>query len=319
MMMKKVIDLIKSAENIALFCHINCDGDAVGSVFALKRILEEFGKNVTAFIDTKIPERLKFMPKLYDAEYLTVYEDKGFDLFIALDCGDLKRLGEFAEVFENAENTISIDHHASNSRFAKENVVVADASATGEIIYDLTQMGNFLISKETATLLYGAIASDTGSFQYQNTSSKTHMIASRLIELGADSVMMNKKLFDTLMVNEIKIKGYAMSNFQLFADGKICFVGITKETMEKVGCLYEDVEGISGFPRSVDGVEIGLLAKEWKDNVFKISIRTNNYVDATVLAGKFGGGGHIKASGCTIEGSIDEVKEKIVKAAKELI
>ena len=131
--------------------------------------------------------------------------------------------------------------------------------------------------------------------------------------------MMNKKLFDTLMVNEIKIKGYAMSNFQLFADGKICFVGITKETMEKVGCLYEDVEGISGFPRSVDGVEIGLLAKEWKDNVFKISIRTNTYVDATVLAGKFGGGGHIKASGCTIEGSIDEVKEKIVKAAKELI
>ena len=146
--MKKVIDLIKSAENIALFCHINCDGDAVGSVFALKRILEEFGKNVTAFIDTKIPERLKFMPKLYDAEYLTVYEDKGFDLFIALDCGDLKRLGEFAEVFENAENTISIDHHASNSRFAKENVVVADASATGEIIYDLTQMGNFLFQRK---------------------------------------------------------------------------------------------------------------------------------------------------------------------------
>lgn len=317
--MKKVIDLIKTAENIALFCHINCDGDAVGSVFALKRILEEFGKSVTVFIDTKIPERLKFMPKVYDAEYLTVYEDRGFDLFIALDCGDLKRLGEFAEVFEKAENTISIDHHASNSRFAKENVVVPDASATGEVLYDLTQMGNFLISKETATLLYGAIASDTGSFQYQNTSSKTHMIASKLIELGADSVMMNKKLFDTLMVNEIKIKGYAMSNFQLFEDGKICLVSITKDVMEKVECLYEDVEGISGFPRSVDGVEIGLLVKEWKDNVFKVSIRTNNYVDATVLAGKFGGGGHIKASGCTIEGSIDEVKEKIVKAAKELI
>lgn len=317
--MKKVIDLIKSAENIALFCHVNCDGDAVGSVFALKRILEEFGKTVTVFIDTKIPERLKFMPKIYDAEYLTVYEERGFDLFIALDCGDLQRLGEFAEVFENAENTVSIDHHASNSRFAKENIVVPDASATGEVIYDLTQMGNFLISKETATLLYGAIASDTGSFQYQNTSSKTHMIASRLIELGADSVLVNKKLFDTLMVNEIKIKGYAMNSFELFEEGKICVVGITKEVMDKIGCLYEDVEGIAGFPRSVEGVEIGLLIKEWKDNLFKISIRTNNYVDATALAGKFGGGGHIRASGCTIEGSISEVKEKIVKAAKELI
>lgn len=317
--MKKVIDLIKSAENIALFCHVNCDGDAVGSVFALKRILEEFGKTVTVFIDTKIPERLKFMPKIYDAEYLTVYEDRGFDLFIALDCGDLQRLGEFAEVFENAENTVSIDHHASNSRFAKENIVAPDASATGEVIYDLTQMGNFLISKETATLLYGAIASDTGSFQYQNTSSKTHMIASRLIELGADSVLVNKKLFDTLMVNEIKIKGYAMNSFELFEEGKICVVGITKEVMDKIGCLYEDVEGIAGFPRSVEGVEIGLLIKEWKDNLFKISIRTNNYVDATALAGKFGGGGHIRASGCTIEGSISEVKEKIVKAAKELI
>lgn len=317
--MKKIIDLIKAAENTALFCHINCDGDAVGSVFALKKVLEEFGKKATVFIDTKIPERLKFMPKLYNAEYLTEFEDRNFDLFVSLDCGDLARLGVFADIFEKAENTVSIDHHASNTRFAKENLVVSDASATGEIVFDLISAGNLLISKETATLIYGAIASDTGSFQYSNTSSKTHRIVSQLIDLGADHVLVNKKLFDTLQVNEIKIQGYAMNSFELFEDGKICFVGITKEKMNELGCLYEDVEGIAGFPRSITGVEIGLLAKEWKDNLFKISIRTNEYADATCLAGKFGGGGHIRASGCTIEGRLDEVKEKIVNAAKELI
>ena len=317
--MKKIIDIIKSAENIALFCHVNCDGDAVGSVFALKKVMEEFGKKVTAFIDTKIPERLKFMPELYNAEYLTEFEDRNFDLFVALDCGDVKRLGAFSEVFENMENTVSVDHHASNTRFAKENLVIPEASATGEIIFDLISTGNLLISKTAATLLFGAIASDTGSFQYSNTSSKTHRIVSQLIDLGADSVAVNKKLFDTLQINEIKIQGYAMNNFELFEEGKICFVGITKEKMQEIGCLYEDVEGISGFPRSVAGVEIGLLAKEWKDGLFKISIRCNEYADATVLAGKFGGGGHIKASGCTIEGNLDEVKEKIVNAAKELI
>lgn len=317
--MKKIIDLIKSAENIALFCHVNCDGDAVGSLFALKKVLEEFGKKVTAFIDTKIPERLKFMPEIYQAEYLTEFENRNFDLYVSLDCGDLARLGVFAEIFEKAENTISIDHHTSNTRFAKENLVVPDASATGEIIFELVSAGNLLISKETATLIYGAIASDTGSFQYSNTSSKTHKIASQLIELGADSVMVNKKLFDTLQVNEIKIQGYAMNSFELYEDGKICFVGITKEKMDEIGCLYEDVEGIAGFPRSVAGVEIGLLAKEWKKNLFKISIRCNEYADATSIAGKFGGGGHIRAAGCTIEGRLDEVKEKIVNTAKELI
>lgn len=317
--MKKIIDLIKSAENIALFCHVNCDGDAVGSLFALKKVLEEFGKKVTAFIDTKIPERLKFMPEIYQAEYLTEFENRNFDLYVSLDCGDLARLGVFAEIFEKAENTISIDHHTSNTRFAKENLVVPDASATGEIIFELVSAGNLLISKETATLIYGAIASDTGSFQYSNTSSKTHKIASQLIELGADSVMVNKKLFDTLQVNEIKIQGYAMNSFELYEDGKICFVGITKEKMDEIGCLYEDVDGIAGFPRSVAGVEIGLLAKEWKKNLFKISIRCNEYADATSIAGKFGGGGHIRAAGCTIEGRLDEVKEKIVNTAKELI
>ena len=317
--MKKIIDLIKASQNIALFTHINCDGDAVGSVFALKKVLDEFGKKTTVFIDKKIPERLKFMPEIYDAEYLTAYEDRNFDLFVALDCGDLPRLGEYATVFESAENTILIDHHKSNGGFAKENFVVPEASATGEVLFDIINEAKFLISKETASLLYGAIASDTGSFQYSNTSEKTHLIASKLIGLGADSVYVSKKLFDTLIVSEIKVKGYSMSNFRLFEDGRICTVGISKETMNELGCTYEDVEGVSGFPRSIDGVEVGLLIKEYSDGVFKISIRTNEYVDATVLAAKFGGGGHIRASGCTIEGTLEEVTEKIVNSAKELI
>jgi phosphoesterase RecJ-like protein len=126
-------------------------------------------------------------------------------------------------------------------------------------------------------------------------------------------------LFDTLMVSEIKIKGYAMSNFNLYEDGKICTVGISKKIMDEIGCVYEDVECLSGFPRSINGVEVGLLIKEWKDGIYKISIRTNSYVDSTVLASKFGGGGHIRASGCTIEGNLESVTEKIVNAAKELI
>ena len=312
--MESVIKALKKLNNAAIFTHVMPDGDAFGSALSLREVLKDMGKDADVYISDNVPKRLLFMSE----DYLTSFTDKGYDTLISLDAGDLKRLSEYGEIFKNHQNTISIDHHKTNSLFAKINYVVPEASSTGEVLYDIFKKMGAKISKKTAEHLYCAIASDTGCFKFSSTGEKGHLIAADLIKKGIDFAELNRLLFDTEEVVSYKLKGYAMNKAELHLGGKVSTVSITKEDLKMLGADFEHTEGLSDVTRVIEGVEVGIVLKE-KDDLVKVSIRTNRYVDATVLASTFGGGGHIRASGCVSDLSIEETKQKLIKKAQELI
>ena len=317
-MMNKVFEKILSGKKIALFTHVVPDGDALGSTFAMSLALEKLGKETTVFVNEKLPKKLEFLNNYYKKNYFTEFKDEGFDLYLALDCGDEKRLGIYCEPFMKSENNVSVDHHATNSKFAKENYVVGDASSTGELVFEFVKEAQVAFDENIASLIYTAVASDTGCFKYESTKQKAHIYAAELIGEGAEFAQINKLLFDTEFREELKLKGYAMNNMEYYHDGKLAVIVITNEILESMGATYEDAEVLSIIPRSVYGVEMGLVVKEWQGKT-KVSIRTNSYADATALAGKFGGGGHIRASGAVLECDVFAARDKLVEAAEELL
>ncbi len=316
--MNKAFEKIISAENVALFTHITPDGDALGSVFAMCLALKKSGKNAKVFINEELPKRLEFLTAYFREEYYTAFENDNFDLYLALDCGDERRLGIYQDAFMSAENTVSIDHHATNSMFGKENYVVAGACSAGELVFEFVKESEIGFDADIANLLYTSIASDTGCFKYESTGQTAHIYAAELIGCGAEFAKINKLLFDTEYKEELKLKGFAMDNMEYFSEGKVAIVVITQETLKKLGASYEDTEILSPIPRSVQGVEIGIVLKEWQGKI-KASIRTNSYADATALAEKFGGGGHVRAAGAVLEGDIFKARDILAEEAGKLV
>ena len=317
-MMNNIISQIKKAKRAALFTHITPDGDAIGSTFALSRLLDSVGIQNDVYINEKIPERLLFLTEYGKNEFYTEFENKDYDLMIALDCGDLHRLGDFAQIFGEFENTIVIDHHVSNPGYGKFNYIEPHGSSTGEIIYRFATQGNFEISSDIASLIYGAIVSDTGCFKYSSVTPETLVSASFLLEKGADFVKICKKLFDTEDIKTLKLKAMATDNMKMFYDGKVAIVTVTRQQLESIGAVYEDAEGLTDIPRSVSGVEVGIVIKEWKDKT-KASIRTCEYVDASHLASLYGGGGHVRAAGLVSDMSVTKLCDDLVEKLKELL
>ena len=316
--MNTIISQIKKAKRAALFTHITPDGDAIGSVFALSCLLESIGIQNDVYINEKIPERLMFLVDYGKKEYLTEYENKDYDLMIALDCGDLHRLGDFTQFFGEFENTVVIDHHVSNPGYGKYNYIELHGSSTGEIIYRFATQGDFELSSDVASLIYAAIVSDTGCFKYSSVTPQTLVSASVLLEKGADHVKICKKLFDTEDIKTLKLKAMATDSMKLFHNGKVAIVMVTKQQLESAGAVYEDAEGLIEIPRSVSGVEVGIVIKEWKDKT-KASIRTNEYVDASYLASLYGGGGHVRAAGLVSDMSVTKLCDDLVEKLKEFL
>ncbi len=316
--MNTIISEIKKAKRAALFTHITPDGDAIGSVFALSCLLESIGIQNDVYINEKIPERLMFLVDYGKKEYLTEYENKDYDLMIALDCGDLHRLGDFTQFFGEFEKTVVIDHHVSNPGYGKYNYIEPHGSSTGEIIYRFATQGDFELSSDVASLIYAAIVSDTGCFKYSSVTPQTLVSASVLLEKGADHVKICKKLFDTEDIKTLKLKAMATDSMKLFHNGKVAIVMVTKQQLESAGAVYEDAEGLIEIPRSVSGVEVGIVIKEWKDKT-KASIRTNEYVDASYLASLYGGGGHVRAAGLVSDMSVTKLCDDLVEKLKEFL
>ncbi len=316
--MNTIISEIKKAKKAAIFTHITPDGDAIGSTFALSQLLRSCGIENDVYINEKVPERLLNLIQYGENPFFTEFKDSDYDLMIALDCGDLHRLGDFSSVFENFENTVVIDHHVSNPGYGKFNYIEAHGSSTGEIIYRFATEGGFTITPETASLIYAAIVSDTGCFKYSSTTPATLSAAAFLMEKGADYVKICKKLFDTEDIKTLKLKALATENMCLYHDGRVAIITVTQKQLESVGAVYEDAEGLTDIPRSVSGVEVGIVIKEWKDKT-KASIRTNEYVDASYLASLYGGGGHIRAAGLVSQLSVSELRDDLADKLKELL
>lgn len=315
--MKKIIKQLKKQDNFAVFTHVSPDGDAIGSLFSLAYVLRKMGKKVDAYVSGNVPKRLQFMADDFGFEYFTEPSDKKYSCCVSVDSADDMRLGKYKDMYFSAPVTLCIDHHVTNKGYAKYNLIQGDASSNGEILFDIFSKMKVL-DKVSASLVYGAIASDTGCFGFSNTSSKTHIASAKLIECGADYARYNQKLFFTNSKSALKAQVYTMQNMEYYFDGAVALAAVSDKTLEEIGATREDSEGLVNLLKNTEGVEVAILLKEFDDRV-KVSLRTTELVDATAVAGTFGGGGHERAAGCTVYESLEETKAAVLKVLEEFI
>ena len=319
MSIRTVKQAIKKFNKFLITSHINPEGDAIGSQVAMASLLKKLGKESAMLDDSPVPNLLQFM-KGTEHILKEMPHDFNYQAVIILDSPDLARIGRVSEYIKKDPVIINIDHHISNVNFGKFNWVEPEFSSAGEMVYDLFRAFKVKIALDEAIVLYAAIMTDTGSFRYSNTSSKTHRIVAELIDIGVKPYEMHTKIYETSSIQDTNLLGESLQTMKLTDDGKIAWLWVTKEMLKKTKASLEGTEGIINFARSIGGVEIAILFREiGTEGRVKVSFRSKGEVDVNKLAAEFGGGGHPTASGCTVFGKIEDVEKKVLEKAKENI
>lgn len=298
----KFIEKIEGANTIAIGGHVRPDGDCVGSCMGLFGYIREHypEKKVRVYLE-EIPDSFDYLKK----EEAFSFETGEYELFIALDCGSVDRLGDAETIFEKAQDTFCVDHHISNTYFAKESIVKAEASSTCEILCELLPMDQ--ITLFSATAFYTGIIHDTGVLKHSNTSRKTMEIAGCLMEKGIPFGKIIDESFYMKTYRQLQIMGRCLLESIRVMDGRCIVSVVTKQVMEFYGAKSSDLDGIIDELRTTQGVEVAILLTEKDPLEFKVSMRSNQIVDVSKIAVFFGGGGHVRAAGCTIKGSSYDV------------
>lgn len=318
-MMNNSLDIfnkaIQKAKSIAICSHISPDGDAIGSSTGLYLALKDLGKEVYLIKNDKFPEHLNF---LEDKSFYT--DSKAFetDLFILTDVSSIERMGSGNEFYELSKNSLCIDHHMSNDGFFKNNIIDPYISSTSELIAKLLLEGGYKISKLAASYLYLGITTDTNRFMYDSTDADTLRIAARLLDLGADKQLINLSLFDNLNVNYLFLQAELIKSASFLRDGRFVIAKLSREQLEKYDIDYDQAEGLVSILKSISNVELSCLIKEFKTDVQKVSFRSKEEINVSELAMEFGGGGHIRASGCTLNMDQEEAFDTMYKRIEQI-
>lgn len=311
MTIKEVCEILKSKNNIEILTHSSPDGDTLGCGFALCLALQSMEKNSRVIVE-KMPQKFEFLTKGVKEQ------DFQGEFVVSVDIAALSLLGSNAE--EYAHNIdLCIDHHGSNNIEIQDKYVDANSAAACEIIYKIIKELGVKITKEIANCLYTGISTDTGCFRFSNTTAQTHRIAADLMEAGCDFEIINKNMFETKSKSRLKLEKNLYDTMEYFADGKGAIMCISLDMLERLNISADDIEGIEAIPRLIEGVLLGITMKEREKNSYKVSVRTNDGINASKFCEKFGGGGHIAASGCKMSGDYETVKAKLIKAAEEFI
>lgn len=307
---KNIIEALKNSKRVAIFIHINPDGDCLGSASALKEALVSLNKTVDIFSDSLVPENYLFIKHLNEVKH----DDKveGYDLLVAVDCPDAKRVGKYAKYFATHENTICIDHHKSRENYTKLTHVEIVSSAALMIYYYVKELTE--LNVHMAEAIYAGISSDTGCFIHSNTTSEEHAVCAKLIDLGFDLTRANDMLFKFTPLSKFELTKRAYTNAEFFADGKIGMFKFTKKDLSETGADISDTTGLVNQITNVNGCEIGIMMYEQENGLFRCSLRSSGKIDVALIAEQFGGGGHMFASGCNVFGCLNTAKKKIVAA-----
>ncbi|NMA33053.1 MAG: bifunctional oligoribonuclease/PAP phosphatase NrnA [Clostridiaceae bacterium] len=318
-MLKKIAETMAKAGSIAILPHIAADGDAIGSSLALAIGLSGTGKDVRVLLEEKVPQIYSFLPGLELAGLFDA-DDRRYDLAVALDCGDLERLGSRRTLFEKASITVNIDHHPTNPGFAALDYTDPSCAASAEIIYALLGEMGIDPGNDEATCLYTAIASDTGGFRYSNTTPATHIIASELLIKGIDVADISRRIFDTVSPGKVRLAGEAINSLKLYEDGRIAVIYIPNEAMRRSGAADEDTDGIINIARNINGVEAAAMLREMENGDIRVNLRSNSHVDVSAIASKYSGGGHTRAAGFTVRiGDLEQVGKMLLDDLRGLL
>ncbi|WP_346354282.1 bifunctional oligoribonuclease/PAP phosphatase NrnA [Azotosporobacter soli] len=297
---------LQQCQVIAVTSHQQPDGDSLGSMLALYHQLAAMGKTVHMLLDDEVPAMYRFLPG-WERIRRPLFTDR-VDALVVLDAGEWHRIGIVAQC--SYDTAINIDHHLGNTIAAKLSAIDTSAAATGELVYHLIQS---LVpgdkSAEIAVCLYTAIVTDCGFFRYANTSPAVLRIAATLVEWGARPKEIAENV-ETRTAASLAVLGKVLDTLEIYADGKIAFISVDQSLAGKV----ESTEGFVNYPRAIEGVEIAALFKETEAGIIRVSLRSKN-ADVNAVARAFSGGGHHRAAGCTVKGSLADAKAKVLAQA----
>ncbi|MFC1767808.1 bifunctional oligoribonuclease/PAP phosphatase NrnA [Candidatus Margulisiibacteriota bacterium] len=314
--MKSIYKAIKTAKKILVMGHTDPDGDAIGSMTSMYILLKNLKKKAVMYCPDEVPETYKFLP--YSGKIKNKLSPKlKFDLGIAVDCGDIKRLGSKINVRKMVKTLVNIDHHPDNTKFGDINYI-RSISSVSEIMYGLFNFCAQPIDKRAATSLYVGIMTDTGNFRYDYTTSDTLRIAADLVDDGANISGLAMKVYETKTMSAMKVLGAAMYGVKCSKSGRVAWSALTSDLMAATGARSEDLTGIVDAIRSIRGVEVAVLFREVEDGI-KVNFRSKYKINVSAIAKKLGGGGHVRASGVMIKGDIDEVQQKVLKEVFKVI
>lgn len=315
--MNAFIRAIDQANTIAVTGHVRPDGDCVGSCLGIYNYIKDnFPNKLVEVYLEPINSVFSFL-KGFDQIKHEAKENETYDLLIVLDCSDETRIEPFITLHSNASATFCVDHHINEHEFCDDSIVDPGVSATCELLYLL--MDDAKISLACAECLYTGIVHDTGVFKHSNTTKETMHIAGNLIDKGINTSHIIDDTFYKKTYLQNIIMGYALLESSLVMEGKVIYSIITKKWLDLYGVTGQDLDGIIDQLRVTDGVEVAILAYECNNLEFKVSMRSNDYVDVQKVASYFGGGGHVKAAGCTLKGnSLDVINNLLLHIEKQL-
>lgn len=317
--MKEIAHVLLDAQSVLIFPHINMDGDAIGSSVALCKELRKRGKKCWVLAEDPMPNNLVFIGK----GYMTAEHDmiKNADVSICVDCGDVSRFPARKEKFFEGRTTVCIDHHQTTSEFCDYNYVDPAAAATGELIWALLKEMGAEPDAEIGQAIFAAIATDTGNFQYSNTTKNCHLIMAELYDWGVDTNKASVELYENERLEKLQITVKALNTLEILGIdfNKAAFAHITLADMEDCGAEPAETDGVIDKLRSIRGVEYAAFLKEKEPGVIRVSMRAKRRGNVAEIASKYQGGGHIKAAGCTLYMSMEEALAVMKKELEEAI
>ncbi|MBO5265162.1 MAG: bifunctional oligoribonuclease/PAP phosphatase NrnA [Ruminococcus sp.] len=309
--LSEAVEFLKGCEDAVILTHQSPDGDCIGAGFALKDLLEALGKRSRVLCSDEFPKRYDFMTSVGSGEE---FEPK---TVIAVDIADPQLMGNLRETYGNKVQ-LCIDHHISNVGYAEKTLLNAGASATCELIYELADAMKIQMSDHCAACIYTGIATDTGCFKYECTTARCHEIAAELIKSHKlKYAKINREMFDVKSIGRLKMERIVTDLMEYYLDNRLTMICITSDILNEQHVDANDLDGCASIPLQVEGVEVGVTIKEKSKNEYKVSMRSANDVNVSAICQTLGGGGHIKAAGCLVKGTLEEVKAAVVEAVRK--
>jgi len=309
--------------------HVDPDGDALGSQGAIVLWLRRRGISAEAYLEAPPPRRFSYLPHVSD---LKVYAQADaapfppsdgdvprFSRAIFVDAASFDRVGRIAELLADGAAIVNIDHHVTNTRFGKLNFVNPEASSSAEVVYDLLRSLGEEIDADVAVSLYTGYLTDTGGFRFRNTSAKVFRDVSELIARGVSPADVAEYALDTLTLPHLRLLRLALGTLRLHAEGLVATLTVTQAMLREADAAYEDAEGLVGYARAIEGVEVGILFRETTEGAIRVSLRSRRNVDVSRIAARFGGGGHARAAGATLAPPLAQAEANVLSAVEEAL
>jgi len=311
--LQKIKKALSSAKTALVLCHVDPDADTIGSMIAVSLILRRLKIKAQMVSHDRIPQTYDFLPMISKIAH-EIPDATRYDVVITVDAADIRRVGENFNARGKAGLLINIDHHPDNTRFGDINFV-AKVSSAAELVYDLCNYLKVPISKDIAVCLYTAIITDTGNFKYENTTGSTFKIASDLLRAGVSPSRIAGRIYDTKSLSSLKVLAAALQRTGVSDDGRVIWTSVTDEMVDRASARGEELTGIVDHLRSVKGTEVALLFREHKGKI-KVNLRSKEKVNVQKIAAELGGGGHIRAAGVSLDGSLDDVRDKVLAVVR---